>query len=332
MDKKVTAPLYVRIKPTNRCNHNCFFCIYNESYGNMHGTMVKRDELSREKLLEILDDFKNIKVKAVTYSGGGEPTIHPDIEEVLQKTLDYGIDLSIITNGQRLNGNIAKLLAKAKWVRISMDYADAEGFKISQRGSARMFDEIIENIQNFTKMPHECDIEVNFIITKESHSKIEKATKLLKELGVDNIRFSPVWIKDVEDYHEYIKRYVLNLIPVLKKEYETEKFKVYSSYSEHSVSKEAMHRPYTTCPFMQIVPVIGADYKVYNCHNQAYSDKGLIGSIEHQKFSKLWFSKETAEYFLKFNPQISCEGIQCAADSKNIFMNDLLNTSPDNFI
>jgi hypothetical protein len=46
----------------------------------------------------------------------------------------------------------------------------------------------------------------------------------------------------------------------------------------------------------------------------------------------MWFLDETAEYFKKFKPKINCEGIQCAADAKNIFYNELIETSPDNFI
>lgn len=332
MDKETAAPLYVRIKPTNRCNHNCFFCVYNESYANMHEGMIKRDELSREKLLEILEDFKGIGVRAVTYSGGGEPLIHPNIEEVMQRTLDYGIDLSIITNGQKLSGKKAEILAKAKWVRISMDYCDEEGFKISQRGSGRMFFEIISNIKNFTKDPHTCDIEVNYIITRENHKNLKRATELLKNLGIDNIRFSPVWISDVDDYHNSMISYVMYVLKSLKEEFEDENFKIYSSYNKHAISKEATQRTYNRCPFMETVPAIGADYKVYGCHNQAYSEKGLIGSIKDKRFQEMWFSKETREYFDKFNPKRNCAGIQCAADKKNIIMNEIFETSPDNFV
>jgi MoaA/NifB/PqqE/SkfB family radical SAM enzyme len=328
----VTAPVYVRIKPTNRCNHDCFFCVYKASYAFMHESMVKRDELSKEKLFEILDDFKNIGVKAVTYTGGGEPLIHPNIIEVMQKTLDNGIDLSIITNGQKLSGEKAEILSKSKWVRISMDYCDAEGFKTSQRGSERMFLEIIENIKNFVKREHTCDIEVNFIITKENHLKLKDSAKLLKDLGIDNIRYSPVWIKEIEGYHDKIKNVVIQSLQEIKEELNDEKFKIYSSYNEYSVSDKATHRLYTKCPYMQIVPAVGADQVVYNCHNQAYSEKGIIGSIKDRKFSEMWFSNETAGYFKSFNPQINCEGIQCAADTKNIFYNDLIDTSPDNFI
>ena len=72
------------------------------------------DEIKREKILEIIQDFKSIGVKAVTFSGG-EPLLYPYIEEIMEA----GIELSIITNGSLLTGKKVELLSKAKWVRIS---------------------------------------------------------------------------------------------------------------------------------------------------------------------------------------------------------------------
>jgi len=331
-NKKVTAPLYVRIKPTNRCNHNCFFCVYNKSYANMHENMIRQDEISREKILEILFDLKKIGVKAITYSGGGEPLIHPNIIEIMNKTLEYNIDLSILTNGQKLNGERAKILSKAKWVRISIDYFDEVGFKTSRGGSSKMFLEIIDNIKKFAKEPHDGDFEVNFIITKENYKGLEKAAKLLKSLGIDNVRFSPVWIKNMTNYHDSIKKEVIQSIKNIKEKFEDNNFKIYSGYHKAAISKIALYRSYTKCPFMQIVPVIGADSNVYNCHNQSYSEEGIIGSIKNQTFSDLWFSEKTSKYFESFNPQEHCQGIQCTADKKNVLLNNMLDASPDNFV
>jgi len=330
--EKVTAPIYVRIKPTNRCNHNCYFCVYNESYANMHETMIKRDELSKEKLLEILEDFKEIGVKAITYSGGGEPLVHPNIIEIMIKTIFHNIDLSIITNGQKLKEEYSEVLTHAKWVRISMDYCDAQTFIQSNRGNEKMFLELIDNIQKFSKLKRRGDFEVNYIVTRENYKNLKLSALLLKDLGIENVRYSPVWIKNLEQYHNPIKDEVIENISLIKETLEDDNFKIYSGYSNYSVSDAVTHRTFKPCPFMQIVPVIGADYMVYTCHNQAYSKNGIIGSIENQKFSELWFSKSTHDFFKTFNPQINCDGIQCTATKKNEFLNDLLNTSLDNFI
>lgn len=101
--------------------------------------MSKKDILDKNKLFEILDDFKDLDVKAITYSGGGEPLLYPYITEVLKKTKDNGIDLSIITNGQLLKDDKLTELIDAKWVRISMDYHNEKEFYKSRHVSEKIY-------------------------------------------------------------------------------------------------------------------------------------------------------------------------------------------------
>jgi hypothetical protein len=82
---------------------------------------------------------------------------------------------------------------------------------------------------------------------------------------------------------------------------------------------------------MQTVPVVGADQMVYACHNKAYDNTGVIGSIKDQSFRDLWFSEEAAKVFNTLNPKVSCQH-QCANDMKNIFLHDLIDGKPDNFV
>ena len=67
--------------------------------------------------MEILEDLHELGIKAVTYSGGGEPLLHKDIIKIMQQTLNYNIDLSILTNGQLLNGDRAYVLSKSSLLR-----------------------------------------------------------------------------------------------------------------------------------------------------------------------------------------------------------------------
>ena len=330
---KITAPIYVRVKPLNRCNHKCFWCVYHEpDLSQMHGGMEKSDTLSLDKMTEILDDFEDMGVKAVTYSGGGEPLMHPDINEILELTLQKGIALSTITNGQFLKGRTAELLTKAKWVRVSIDYCTEEGFVESRRIKGRHFYPILDNIKNFAAIKDDdCDLAVNFIITKENHKDIWKAAELLISLGVENIRFSPMWIDNFNEYHEPIKDWIITELAHIKEHLETERFRIYSSYTYEVFRDDIKHRPYTKCFVMQYNPVVGADMNIYACHNQAYSDDSIIASISDQSFKEAWFSQEAKKFHEGFNCQEICTG-QCASDEKNLYIHELLDCEGDSFV
>ena len=333
VEGEITAPIYVRVKPLNRCNHHCFWCVYHEpDLSQMHGDMAVKDMISLDKMKEILDDFEEMGVQAVTYSGGGEPLMHPQIEEILETTIQKGIALSTITNGYFLNGKIAELLTQAKWVRVSIDYCDEAGFEKSRRIKGKFFQPILDNIKEFGEIKEpDCDLAVNFIITKENYKDIRKAAELLISLGVENIRFSPMWIDDFVEYHQEIKDEIIEELGSIKEDLETDRFKIYSSYKNSVFREDIKHRPYTKCYVMQYNPVIGADLNIYACHNQAYSDDSIIASVENLRFKDAWFSQDAKDFHGGFNCQQICTG-QCASDSKNLFIHELLRCHGDSYV
>jgi len=340
---EVLAPLYVRIKPINICNHGCFFCVYSTGFrvkdggdeqhiiSGMHEDMKEDDVIPTEKMMEILYDLQRIGTKAVTYSGGGEPLMHPDIVPIMRRTLELGLDLSIITNGQNLAKERAEVLSKAKWVRVSMDYTDGAEMKRFRNVPEKSFDSVIKNIKNFAAIKDaNCDLGVNYIVHRNNYKNLWGYSQLLKDCGVENVRFSPMYVPDFYDYHKEIADEVNEQLAKIQT-ITSENFSVNSTYNITPGSSHSSVRSYKRCYIMQTVPVIGADLNVYACHNKAYDSTGCIGSINGKRFTDLWFSKETKEYFNKFNAKTTCMH-ECSNDGKNILINDYVNASTDNFI
>jgi MoaA/NifB/PqqE/SkfB family radical SAM enzyme len=327
IDGKITAPLYVRIKPINSCNHSCGFCAYKKGQ-YIHDSCDRSDTLSTEKLLETIYDIADIGVKGVVFSGGGEPLLHKGIGLVLDLCHARGLKVGMITNGQGMTPTIVSSLVNASWVRVSMDYWDANSFSSSRGVAPKFFNTILENIANLSShKANTCDLGVNFIVTKENYQHIQEAALMVKEMGVDNIRFCPVWGNDFINYHSSIKNDVAaNILETQR--LSNDKFKVYSSYN---VSESVMERPYDKCYFNQVCTVIAADYNVYMCHDKSYGDKGVLGSIKNQRFSDLWFSQATKDVFQSFKPQEMCNGHRCSNENRNLFINEVLGCVNDPF-
>ena len=70
---KVVAPVHIRIKPINHCNHSCWYCAYRADNLQLGEDMNLRDRIPEDKMSEIVADVISMGVKAVTFSGGGEP-------------------------------------------------------------------------------------------------------------------------------------------------------------------------------------------------------------------------------------------------------------------
>ncbi len=338
----ITAPIYVRIKPINRCMHACHWCVYSDGHtrpkdrpaehliAGMHETMKEADVMPLGKALELLDDLQKMGTKAVTFSGGGEPLAHPDICLMFERTIENGLDLSIITNGQALLGERAELLEGAKWVRISIDYTNAEQMAKSRNVPLRSFEQVMRNIEDFAAARSEdCDLGINFIVTRENHADLADFAIALRSLGVDNIRFSPVYCQGFQEYHAPIAARVEEQLRQLQAHC-SERFTVNSFYDLASPSK-VPSRPFTRCLYAQTVPVVGADLGVYACHNTAYSEHGLLGSIKDQSFERMWNSSETHAKLRALNPSKVCNH-ECANHSKVELFDRLAQASSDNFV
>jgi len=321
----ISAPIYVRVKPTNKCNHGCYYCSY--AIGSdcpVSETINMADEIPRDKMLEILDDFKDMEVRAITFSGGGEPLIYPHIAEAMKKCLENGIDLSIITNGQELKGEKAEILKDAKWVRISLDSIDSKKFAETRRRPESWFYDLEKNIINFAKMKDKgCELGINFVVQEKNAEEVYDAVKYFKGLGVNHIKITPVYMPNFLEYHIKLRAKVEEQIKRAREEFEDENFSVYDTYKNDFELTGLDERNYLKCYIMQIIPVIGADSVVYFCHDKTYSKNGTIGSIKDRSFKELWFSKEVAEIFKNFNPKKECRH-HCTYDSRNILIGKLL--------
>lgn len=326
-DNILTLPCYMRIKPTNRCNHNCNYCVYDVDNSGMHEQFNRNDEMPSEILSKLIKNLHNNGVNTITFSGGGEPLLHPAIEYALLDVRELGFHYSIITNGQLLYGRKAECLEDASWVRISANYFDKGEFIKTGRGEENDFESIVNNIIDFANNKDKnCELSMNYIVTKDNCDTLFEAIKFWKNRGVETIRFSPVWVKDFNSYWAQKSwQETYNQITELKSFFGNT-IDIQNGFKIQAVDHPNIKR----CYFQEIVPVIGADCNIYTCHNSAYTKHGFLGSIKNNSFKDEWLSLELEERIKKFNP-IDCKH-QCAAGNKNLFIQELMDCKNDPFV
>lgn len=314
---KRVAPVYIRIKPTNYCNHKCYYCSYADSALGLRDSVNKQDQIPWEKMKEIIIDIADMGVKAVTFSGGGEPLVYPYIVETMQKVLEAGIDLSVITNGQNLKGERAEVLKNAKWVRVSFDAANAETYAKVRQLPSEAFCEVCDNIRQFARIKQcNCELGVNFVINHENAMQVYDMAKLVKGLGVNHIKYTTRVTKDLFAYHEPFRQSAVEQIYRAKEELENDNFRIINKYESDFDSVLVFHRCYDKCYINRIFTVIAADSKVYFCHDKAYVKDGVVGDLKNRSFKDLWFSEEVIKRCQDFNPQKECNH-HCVYDDRN---------------
>lgn len=315
------APIYVRVKPTNYCNHHCYYCSYADSELGLRDIVNRQDQIPWEKMQEIIQDFADMEVKAVTFSGGGEPLVYPYIIETIESMKKAGIQVSIITNGSLLDGERAQALKDAKWVRISCDSADAETYAKARDIPIDAFDKVCNNIKEFAKLKDKnCELGINFVINHENANQVYNMAVLSRELGVNHIKFSARITKDLFEYHEPFKYNVIKQLHRAQAELEDDTFKVVNKYEGDFESAMVFERHYHKCYINNLVTTIGADCKVYFCHDKAYVSSGIVGDLKEKSFKELWFSDEVARRYQEFDAQKECRH-HCVYDDRNELLN-----------
>ena len=321
-------PFYIRIKPTNCCNHHCAYCTYGS--GNTDQRTEIRNDINytdiipREKMMEIIEDMGNMSVKAITFSGGGEPLTYSYIDEAVKKIKEKNIELSLITNGQLLKGKIATDFYDARWVRISFDSPNAEEYARIRGISVKAFERVIENIENFAKYKDKnCVFGINFVISKANYNRIYEAAKLMKELGVDNIKFAAV-VDNKKQYHISIKDEAIEQIHKAKRELESQEFHIINNYENDWMDKNFFVQPFSTCYTCRLVTVIAADQKVYLCHTRAYDSNAVLADLREKSFREAWCEEDTKRRLLELKPGQECKNF-CAYQERNELIEEYFN-------
>ena len=118
--KGIGKPHSLQISLINKCNLKCIFC-------SVSGRNLK-DEWLFEDLIKSIEFFISAGIKTIEFSGGGEPTLYPQFNELVIFCKQRGLLLGLITNGLRLKDIPCEILAQFEWIRISMvglDYYEA---------------------------------------------------------------------------------------------------------------------------------------------------------------------------------------------------------------
>lgn len=140
------SPVMVHISPCNPCNLTCSFCCF--------ANRSMKEMLTVEQMKKALDSFRYLGATGVEFTGGGEPTLHPKLNEVILYAHQLGYKIGICTNGSKLKK--IKHWDKLSWVRLGMygfdegydyDLSVFEGLKI-EISAAYVWDGALETSNN----------------------------------------------------------------------------------------------------------------------------------------------------------------------------------------
>lgn len=147
--RDTSHPVLAHLIPIRRCNLACTYCNEFDDFSDP----VPLDELRRR-----VDHLARLRLSILTISGG-EPLLHPELDELIRHTRDHGIIASLITNGYLLVEDRIKRLNDAglEYLQISIDNVQPDD---TSKKSLKVLDKKLELLAQHATF----DVNINSVV------------------------------------------------------------------------------------------------------------------------------------------------------------------------
>jgi MoaA/NifB/PqqE/SkfB family radical SAM enzyme len=128
-------PLLAHIIPVRRCNLSCTYCNEFDDFSKPVAT---------EEMFRRVDKLGDLGTAVITISGG-EPLLHPELDDIIRRIRKNGMIAGLITNGYFLVPERIQRLNRAglEWLQISIDNVSPDD--VSKK-SLKVLDKKLENL------------------------------------------------------------------------------------------------------------------------------------------------------------------------------------------
>lgn len=177
-------PPHLTIELTVGCNLRCDYC-YRES------DATKLSHMPTEELLELIDKLWAAGLRTVELTGG-EPTVHRDFRRILARCADKFDMVGVLSNGTRLNDELAQQLAamgEKLMFSVSLD-ASTPDLHDTRRGVKGAWLRTTRNIARLAEMG--VAIRVSMVVDERNFDDIENTLLLARNLGAKAFSYSPL--------------------------------------------------------------------------------------------------------------------------------------------
>jgi len=327
------APVHIDMGLTKFCNTACIYC-----YAVVQN-MTKGVMISREALLNYIEDCGKLGVRSIGFIGDGEPTLNPAVYDATVLAKQVGIDTSMATNGILLDMDRAHdLLRDMTFIRINLSAGEREGFRRVHQSTAENFDLLMDKIRELVRIKKEnnyqCTIGLQMVLIPECFDQVIPQAKLGAELGVDYFvikHCSDSEYKEIGiNYEDY-----MSIEDVLKKAetYSNDDYVVQVKWNKIMAAGESDlykngYRKYDVCHGTPFLLQISGNGKIYPCGPFFNKERFYMGDLHTDSFFDIVMGDRYWEVHQDVVNSVDVHkdcAIGCRQDYVNKFLWDLKN-------
>lgn len=290
------APVNVEIDLSNRCSHGCAWCHF--AYTHTRGPLAGRhrkptdaeaggDLMDLDLAKEIIIHLSASGVKSITWTGGGEPTLHPNFDEIVRFAATWGLDQGLYTHGGHIGKERAALLKEyMTFVYVSLDECDEVKFKKS-KGVDRYWS-VLQGIDNLVAASGAATIGIGFLLHRGNSGDIDEMVSLGRIKGVDYVQFRPIIAYDQSSPSQLAEDTLwVNTVTDGLRKYSGDSF-VQADLWRFEMYRDWNGHGYKTCNWSAFQTVITPNGKVWRCLNKREHPDALLGDLTTTNFADIW--------------------------------------------
>jgi len=292
------APVTVEWDLSNRCVLGCQDCHF--AHTHTRGPWMVKDrklpmaydsggDLADPSVVtRALREMSSAGVQSIVWSGGGEPTTHPQWLDMVRYADSMALQQGMYTLGGLLDEPSALVLGSlATWVVVSLDCPDAETYAAEKGVLAERFRKACDGIRYLVAAKHAA-VGVSFLLHKDNWKRTREMLTLARSLGATYATFrpaihtSPDRPSKTTDYRGWITAALPMLASVSHDtdvELDVERFIKYRDWSGHG---------YDACRGIRLSTTVTPDGRVWVCQQRRGVRGSEIGDLSKESFSQVW--------------------------------------------
>ncbi len=274
---EMPSPRMAIIYPAYGCNLHCIGC----EYAPDNSTPRLMDT---GRMISLVSELADMGVRAIEFCGGGEPTMHPALQETIAAGRRRDVVFGLLTNGTRLAGELAETVARElSYVRVSLNAATGRTFgRLQEDANEAQFDTILENIKGLIGVKKQIGadvlISIKMLVSELNCHEAAAMVKLASSLGADTVQFKAQRMSDYEITAVSAGEISAEITAAAQK---YPSLTVVAALAKVIANKHCWINPLQT--------VIDADGSVYLCcYFRHRRDTHCIGNINDKPFAAIW--------------------------------------------
>jgi len=309
-------PWQIDLDTTNICNQACYYC---------NTELFRKDNpvfQPVEKYIQLIEDIYNWRsydptvigtTSNVIFSGGGEPTLLPGYEQIIETAIDKGFCCAMNTNGTKLDKLLRIPFDKIKrmaYIGLDIDSGNPETYEIIRRSRMKSpFSKVKELATEFGSIGAPIDIKALLMPENSTEEEIHDLFQFAKDVNARGLHFRPVII-DSKTFN--ITSEVINLINKCSIEYQI---------SANISMNRLEDRTYNKCHQFFLFPSFCADGNIYLCCEYKGRPEFKLASWTNSDWRDIWCSESHKKIYQSFNT-LNCK--MCRPNpTNNLIENDL---------